>query len=241
MTRTRTEFECIGWVRLGALSTASAQELARIGGEWLEYSPEEGAVVVRHVQPGGPPAPSAVPAELIAVLDALQPAEREAIPGGAIVVRDRTGLLLRVAVEGGEIRIQWPREDWSHAVQVAVDEVLRAADPFSSRISGTAQLAAAPGAETRLASFVEGFEGLYPTGDFEATREGGTVCLTLREVNVGPAQLLTRLHELADPTDSLEADLEIGSFVHHDADLDFRLTVRAGVAKAVRPALWRDR
>lgn len=240
MTCTRTEFECAGKVRLGAVSSATEQALARLGGEWLEYSLDEGAVVVCHVQPDGPPALSTVPAELIAILDVLDPAERQAIPGGAMMLSDRNGILLRLVVEGGEIRIQWPREDWSKAIPIDVDAALSSADPFSARISGTARLSAPDGAETRLATWVDGFEGLYPAGELEVTRDGPVARVELRAVNVGPAQLLEWLHHLAQPAESLEAELDIGSFVPHAGDRDFRLTVHGGVVRAVRPSLWPD-
>jgi len=240
MLLTETEFECAGKVRLGPLSAATAARLARLGGEWLEFSPEEGALVVRHVQPGGSSALAAVPAELIAILESLPAAEREHLPGGALVIRDRTGTLLRIMVEGGEIRIQWPREDWSHAVEVPVEVELRGADPFSARVSGRVRFQAAAGVEAELNEFVDRFEGLYPAGELEVDREDGWVRAELRAVNVGPQQLLTRLRELAAPPESLEADLDVGSFLRHAGDRDFRLRVRAGEARALRPSLWRD-
>ena len=239
MMISETEFECVGKVRLGRVCQATASRLARLGGEWLEFSPEEEAVVVRHVQPGGSPAPSAVPSELIAILEMLSPGERESMVGGTFLVRDRAGLLMRIVVEVGEVRVQWPREDWQQATPVEVDAALGSADPFSARVSGSVRFAAPPGAEGRLAELIDRFEGLYPAGTVEVAREGRDVRAELRAVNVGPRELLGRLRELADPTGSLDADLEVGSFVSHGGDRDFRLTVRAGEARAVRPSLWR--
>ncbi len=240
MLLTETEFEVVGKIRLGPLSASTSERLARLGGEWLEFSPEEGALVVRHVQPGGSPALAAVPAELITILESLPAAERETLPGGALVVRDRSGILLRLVVEGGEIRIQWPREDWSHAIDVPVEDELRSADPFSARVSGHVRFQAPAGAEGFLNEFVEGFEGLYPAGELDLERQGAWVRGQLRAVNVGPRQLLDRLRELAAPPDSLEADLDVGSFLRHAGGRDFRLRVRGGVARALRPALWRE-
>lgn len=238
---TETEFECVGKVRLGDLAPASAARLALLGGEWLEFSPEEGAVVVRHVQPGGSPALSAVPSELIAMLDALPAREREVVTGGTLLVRDRGGVLLRIVVEAGEIRVQWPREDWSQAVPVGLEEALRDADPFSARVSGRVRFAAPAGAEVRLAEFVDRFEGLYPAGELDVLRSGGVVDAELRDVNVGPAELLAELRRLAAPADSVVADLEVGSFRGHASDRDFRLSVHGGKAQAVRPSLWGGR
>ena len=85
---------------------------------------------------------------------------------------------------------------------------------------------------------VAGFEGLYPEGDLRVAREGETLRLELRDVNVGPGELLGRLRRLADPPDSLEGQLEVGSFLEHAMDRDFRVTLREGRAEAARPALW---
>ncbi|MGD2115513.1 MAG: hypothetical protein PVG07_10695, partial [Acidobacteriota bacterium] len=173
-------------------------------------------------------------------LDALTPEERDAVPGGTLMVRDRTGVVVRLVVGAGEIHIQWPREDWSQAEPVDLETILAEADPFSARISGRVRLNAPPGAEDRLEEFVDDFEGLYPEGDLRLERDGGTLHASLRDVNVGPEQLLATLRGLADPIDSLEGDLEVGSFVEHALDRDFRLKLRGGMARAERPALWPD-
>jgi hypothetical protein len=234
------ELDCAGRIDLGPLSPATAERLALLGGEWLDYSPEEQALVVCHVQPGGEPTLSALPAELIAFLDALSSEEREALPGGTLVVRDRAGSVLRLAVSRGEIHVQWPREDWSRGEPVDLDTILSAVDPASARVSGTVRLAARPGAGDRLVELVAHFEGLYPEGDLRVERQGETLRAELRDVNVGPEQLLATLRQLADPPESLAGELEVGSFVAHAQDGDFRLTLERGLARAVRPALWRE-
>jgi hypothetical protein len=234
------ELDCTGRIDLGPLSPAATERLALLGGEWLDYSPEERALVVCHVQPGGEPTLSALPAELIAFLDALSPEEREALPGGTLVVRDRAGSVLRLAVSRGEIHVQWPREDWSRGEPVDLDTVLSAVDPASARVSGTVRLSARPGAEDRLVELVAHFEGLYPEGDLRVERQGETLRAELRDVNVGPEQLLATLRQLADPPESLAGELKVGSFVAHAQDGDFRLTLERGLARAVRPALWRE-
>jgi len=237
-TITTVELDCIGEVRLGPVGPATAERLAPLGGEWLEYSPEDQALVLCHVQPGGKPTLSALPAELIAFLDALTPAEREAMPGGTLLVRDRTGIVVRLVAGQGEIHIQWPREDWSQVAQVDLDAMLADADPFTARISGRVRLSAPRGARDRLSEFVSGFEGLYPEGDLRVERQEDTIEVELRDVNVGPEQLLETLRRLADPAESLEGELEVGSFVEHAMDRDFRVTLKNGVARAVQPSLW---
>jgi hypothetical protein len=237
-TITAVELACSGRVRLGPLSAETLARLEPLGGEWLEVDPDQQALVVCHIQPGGAPTLSALPAELIALLDALNPEERDAMPGGTLMVRDRTGPVVRLVVGRGEIHIQWPREDWSQAEPVDLESVLAEADPYSARVSGRIRMETPPGAEERLERFVDDFEGLYPEGDLRLERDGATLRASFRDVNVGPEQLLAKLRELADPLDSLDGDLEVGSFVEHALDRDFRLTLEAGTARAERPALW---
>jgi hypothetical protein len=154
------------------------------------------------------------------------------------VVRDRTGSVVRLVVTQGEIHVQWPREDWSQAEPVDLDSILTGLDAASARISGQASLAAEPGAEDRLVELVGRFEGLYPEGDLRVEREKRTLRVRLSDVNVGPEQLLDNLRRLADPPESLEGELEVGSFLPHAQDHDFRLTLRRGTARAERPSLW---
>jgi len=234
-------FECSGEIAVGELGPATRERLAQLGGEWLEYDPRAaGRVVVRHVQPGGAPAVQAVPAELIAILETLAPDERERVRGGTLVVRDRTGVALRLAVDAGEIRIQWPREDWTHAVEVPVAQALAAVEPAAARVSGALRFSAPPGARAELAEFVERFEGLYPDGDLRLDRDGSEVRVELRGINVGPGELLAKVRQLAQPPQSLAGALEIGSYVPNAVERDFRLTIAAGEARAERPALWRE-
>lgn len=233
-------FECEGEVAVGELGSASRARLAQFAGDWLEFEPKSGRIIVRHVQAGGAPALSAVPAELMAMLEALEPEERERLRGGTLVVRDRDGVLLRLVVEPGEVRIQWPREDWSHAVEIPLAEALARVEPVSARVSGTLRFRAQPGARSKLVEFVERFEGLYPDGDLRLDREGSRVAVELAGLNVGPAELLAKLRELADPVDSLEGELVVSSFSPHALEREFRLRLEDGEARAERPSLWRE-
>jgi len=237
-TITAVELDCTGEIGLGTLAPETVERLERLGGEWLELNPESHALEVCHVQPGGTPTLSAVPAELIAFVDALAPAEREAMPGGTLIIRDRTGIVVRLVVTGGQIHVQWPREDWSRAEAVDLQTALAETDSASARISGHLSLRAPRGSGDRLVEFVGRFEGLYPEGDLEVERDEDTLRLELRDVNVGPRQLLKNLNELAEPLESLGGELEVGSFVDHALDRDFRLTFEKGVARATRPSLW---
>lgn len=233
-------FECSGEIALGGLGASTRSLLEAFSGDWLELDSKADRIVVRHVQPEGAPALSAVPAELIAMLELLEPEERERLRGGTLVVRDRGGVQLRLVVEPGEIRIQWPREDWSQTAAIPLEEALSRVDPVSARVSGTLRFRAPAGAREKLVGFVERFEGLYPDGDLRLDREGTSVEVELRGINVGPAELLAKLRELADPADSLEGDLTISSFASHALERDFRLRLRRGEALAERPSLWRE-
>jgi len=233
-------FECHGEIELGAVGDESRARLAELAGDWLELDARGGRIVVRHVQPGDAPALSAVPAELIGMLQALSPEERERLRGGTLMVRDRGGVLLRLVVSPGEIRIEWPHEDWAHVSEVPLAEALAATDAVSARVTGRVRFRALPGARARLVAFVEGFEGLYPDGDVRLDREGNEVEVELRSLNVGPEELLAELRALADPPESLAGDLTVSSFSPHALERDFRLRLRAGEARAERPALWRE-
>ncbi len=234
------ELECEGEVRLGPLGRETAERLGSFAGEWLEYAADRNALVVRHVQPGGSPALAAVPAELITILDSIPPAEREAIAGGTFFIRSRNVRILRLVVDRNGLRIEWPHQDWQQAVPVDVERALATADPLAARVSGRAVFRTKPEKAGVLSDFVDRFEGLYPEGDLDTAFDGTTVTAEFRDVNVGPAQLRAKLRELADPIDSLEAELDIDSFAPHSADRTFRLSLRGNDAKAVRPLVWRQ-
>jgi len=234
------ELECEGEIRLGTVSRELAERLGAISGEWLEFAPDKSALVVRHVQPGGEPALIAVPAELIAFLDSIPPAERESMPGGALFIRDRAHRLVRLLVFGGELRVQWPRQDWTHSIEVAAGRALASVDPLAARISGRIRLSVRPERASSLTEFIDRFEGLYPEGDVVTVFDGEVLSVELKDVNVGPFELLVKLRELASPLESLDGELEVSSFAHHSADHDFCLTVRGAEEKAVRPSVWKE-
>lgn len=232
------DVDCEGKVRLGSLPRDVGQRLCCLDGDWLEFAPEESAVVVRHVQPGGCPALAAVPCELISLIDAIPPEQRENIPGGTLYVKDRSGQILRVLVERGEVRIQWPREDYSHPTPVSPEAAMRAVNPREARLNGWLRFGGTEASLLRLRDFADRFEGLYPEGDLLACREGGIVVVKLVNVNVGPEELLAELRALADPADSLQAEIDVSSFAAGSMDRDFRLLIGAGQVRALLPSLW---
>ncbi len=82
------------------------------------------------------------------------------------------------------------------------------------------------------------FEGLYPEGDMPSECEQNTVYVRFNNVNVGARELLSKMKELADPPESLQAELDVSSFAPGSLDRNFRIQVRDGAAEALKPSLW---
>ena len=87
----QAELECEGKVAVGALPTPTQKQLSSFQGNWLEYSAREKGIIVRHVQPVGCPALSAIPCELMALLGILSPEQRDRIPGGEFSAPKQSG------------------------------------------------------------------------------------------------------------------------------------------------------
>lgn len=233
------ETECEGKIRCGSLPWEVSERLAQLSGNWLEFSPEEEAIVVRHVQPVGCPAMSGVPCELISILDTIPSDHREKLPGGTLYVRDKKGQVLRLLVKGGELLIQWPHLDYEHSKPEAPDTVMDSINPHEARICGWARFAGSPERANELAAFVDRFEGLYPEGDMPSECEQNLVSVRFRDVNVGPRELVYKLETLAETRESLEAELDVSSFAPGALDRNFRIKIEKGRIHALRPSLWR--
>ncbi len=234
------ELECVGMVRVGSLPWEVSERLAQFTGNWLEFAPEQNAIIVRHVQPIGCPALSAVPCELIALIDSIPPELRESMPGGAFYLRTQNGPVLRLVVERGDVRIEWPRADYSQPVVVDPEAAINEADASTARVTGWARFSGSPAGAGRLQEFIDGFEGLYPEGEVFTDCKQDVVFVQFKDVNVGPAGLIGKLRELAEFTDSLQAELDVGSFVAGSPARDFRIEIRDGRVQAKRPSLWRE-
>jgi hypothetical protein len=91
-----------------------------------------------------------------------------------------------------------------------------------------------------MQAFVDGFEGLYPSGTLETEAGEGTVLVRFVEVNVGPEELIATLREQAEPFGAVEAELEVGSFARGSVAGACRIRIRDGAVEVVRPSLWRD-
>ena len=232
--------ECRGEVRVGELGSEVGEQLLGFKGTWLEYSPEDRAIVVRHVTPEGCPAISAIPCELLSLLDLVPDEQRVAMPGGALFVTDPGGHVLRVRVDRGEVRIQWAREDFSRPMPADRDEVLSLLPAAKARVNGWARFGGSREAIEELRTFVEGFEGLYPSWTLEADLDAGAVDVRFLEVNVGPEELANKLQSLARPPESLEAELRVGSFGDAGAGSGFLVRIHQGRVEMMRPSLWDD-
>jgi hypothetical protein len=235
----QVEIECEGRIRCGSLPWEVSERLAQLSGNWLEFSPEESAIVVRHVQPVGCPAMSGVPCELISILDSIPSDHREKMPGGTLFVRDRNGQVLRLLVRGGELLIQWPHLDFEHSRPEAPEAVMDGINPREARVRGWARFAGSPERAAELAAFVDRFEGLYPEGDMPSECEQNLVSVRFQDVNVGPRELISKLEALAETRESLEAELDVGSFAPGALDHSFRIRIEKGKVHALRPSLWR--
>ncbi len=233
------EIECEGKIKCGSLPWEVSERLAQLSGNWLEFSPEEEAIVVRHVQPVGCPAMSGVPCELISILDTIPSDHREKMPGGTLYVRDKKGQVLRLLVRGGELLIQWPHLDYRHSQPEAPDILMDSINPREARVCGWARFAGSPERAKELAAFVDRFEGLYPEGDMPSECEQNLVSVHFRDVNVGPRELVYKLETLAETRDSLEAELDVSSFAPGALDRSFRIRIEKGRIHALRPSLWR--
>ncbi len=235
------ELECRGKVRLGRRSPATMQRrLAAFRGEWLEYSPEENA----HRRPPRPAgglagarrgarrahrdARSCCPA------DGARDEPRRHAAWCATAPSSRCGCRSRAARSASSGRTRTGRT----RSRSALDEMFRHVEGVSARLSGVVELNAPEGTEERISRFLEGFEGLYPEGEAGVRRFGERLRLEMRGFNVGPEELVALLREVATPPSSLAAELEVGSFAAQAFEKDFRLEIRAGEARALRPALW---
>ena len=231
------DLECEGSVRLGPLPWDVSERLAAFSGNWLEFSAADNTIKVRKSVPIGCPATTAVSCELITMLECLPAEAREAIPGGEIFVRGPGGRIMRFAVQDGEIHIQWPSEDYSKPISVPPEMVLNTLGASQARINGWARFAGSRTSDIRR--FTERFGGLYPEGDMPSECVQNVAYVPFKNVSVDPEELISRLRQLAEPPESLQAEIDVTSSAPKSEDRDFRILVRNGEVTALRPTLWK--
>ncbi|MEJ2369707.1 MAG: hypothetical protein P8Y07_02510 [Gemmatimonadales bacterium] len=190
---------CHGRVALGELPDDVRARLASIPGEWLEYDPESGAVLVRYVQPTEAPVLAATASELVRILDEIPYDLQTRIPGGDLFVRtEESEQLIRLRVTaGGALHIRWAHPGYDGALQRPYSDGHEIAiESFEQRLNGSIELGAddPQAAASELQDLADTFEGLYPEGDFraEADASAGTVRVALSEVNLDDVLLIER-------------------------------------------------
>jgi hypothetical protein len=234
------EQDCEGSIKFGPLPWELSEKLAQFIGNWLQYSAAENALVVGKTEPIGCPAISGVPCEIINMIDSLPPAHRQAMPGGVFYVKDRGGQIMRVVVEKGEVRIQWPSSDYSQPVPVPPESAMNSMDPGEARIKGWARFAGARARTAEIEAFVGRFQGIFPEGDLPSEGEQNIAFVNFKNVCAAPAELAEQLRNLADPPESLQAELDVRSYLPRPADRDFRICFRNGKLETVRPSIWKQ-
>jgi hypothetical protein len=238
---------CFGRVELGSLPGDLSDRLATIPGEWLEFDPPSGAIVVRHIQPTSAPHLPAITSELVRILSEIPGSLHESIPGGDFFVHTEAehGQLVRLRVEsGGAVHIHWAHPDFRKALKrpyMGGTEIV--IDPEVQRLNGQVTLEAIDpqAAATALQDLADTFEGLYPEGDCVAKvqREPRRVELTMGEVNLDTRLLVDLLQSLALPR-TLSGRIEVSSFGTVLPEQQLRFLFEKGKVWVQHPLLWID-
>ncbi len=220
--------ECQGQIRFGEVPWEVAERLAQFRGNWLEFLSGSNAVVFRGVRPPGCPPVTAIPCELISLIDSIPPEFRECMPGGELCLKDVNGRTLRVEVRQGQIRIKWPQEP---ICRTSPDLSENAAGQ-GGRVNGWARFAGTPSRSAELRELVDRFGGLYPEEDMPSECTQNMVYLRFRNASIEPQTLIDRLRGLADPLESLQAEIEIESSGSGPGERSFRIKIMDGCAEA---------
>jgi hypothetical protein len=229
-------------VLVGTLPESVQRRLMSIPGDWLEYDPPSGAIVVRHIQPTDDPVLPAVTVELVRILSELPFESLAEIEGGDLFVHlEDSGRLVRLRVEaGGALHIQWARPGYAGAQKRAwSDGHELVTEPWNHRLNGevTFRSKDATGAAGNLQDLADTYEGLHPEGDFTATAEGSDVRIVLEEVNLDGKKFVEALHRAAEPR-SLEGRVDVGSFREQAPEALVRVLFEKGETWVQHPMLW---
>jgi hypothetical protein len=237
---------CVGRVELGPIPEDVAERLASIPGEWLEFDPGSGSVVVRHVEPTSAEHLPAIAFELVRIFSQVPAEFHGEMPGGDLFVHteDERGQLVRIRVEpGGTIRMQWAHPDFRRALRRPfMGGTELSIDPEVQRLDGkvTFRSDTPENAAVTLQDFADTFEGLYPEGDCVARATGGSeVELSMTEVNLDAARLAKLLQELAKPR-SLSGGFEVSAFGTVLPESRLRFVFEEGRLWVQHPLLWAE-
>lgn len=237
---------CFGRVDLGDLPPEVADRLGQVPGEWLEYDPPTGAIVVRHVEPTSAHHLPAIACELVRLFAQIPPELHGSIPGGAFFVHteEEHGQLIRLRVErGGAIHVRWAHPSFKQATRLAyaggAEFVI---DPEVQRLNGSvAFLADDPHAAVRaIQELADTFEGLYPEGDVvTSVGESESVELTMNDVNLDAARLVDLLVSVAR-TGTLSGRFQVSAFGTINPEYQRRVLFEKGEVLVQHPLLWPD-
>jgi hypothetical protein len=234
---------CYGRVILGRLPAGVQRDLAALPAEWLEFDPDEGAIVVRHVQPTSAPSLPTVAGELVAILAGVPAAHHAAIHGGDLFVHtEQTAQLVRLRVEpGGPVHIRWAHADYRKARrQTYVPGAEALVDPRIQRLNGEVRFTAtdAAAAARDIEAAADGYEGLYPAGECRARATAArSVEVTIEDANLDVEMLVAQLQRHATPG-SLRGSVEVSSFAGEAPERYARLVFDDGQTFIQRPVLW---
>ena len=237
---------CYGRVELGELPSAVQQRLGALPGEWLEFDPLTGTIVVRHIQPSAGPCLPTIAGELVRMLSEIPETAQDRIPGGALFVHTEIGAqLVRLRVKaGGAVKIEWAHPDYAKSKpQIYTGARVEMVEPRVQRLNGgvTFETADPTRAASELESVADSYEGLYPEGDLivKVDRSTGRVAMEVRDLNVDVLLLVERLQQLAVPG-SLTGDIEVSSFAAIVPEQHLRFRFDDGKTWVQRPVLWED-
>ncbi len=203
--------DCRGQISLGSLPWEVSEHLAQFRGNWLEFAPGAKELVFRRVQPHGCPPLTGVACELITILDSLPQECRESMPGGELSLGDARGPLLRLAVRRGQVQVKWPHRPCMQAISFPLESVAGRTETPMTAVTGWARLSAAPAKRKDLEAFVERFGGLYPEEDMPSECAQDVAFVRFTKAVIDPQALVESLRALAEPPDSLQADLVTGA------------------------------
>ncbi len=225
---------------------AFASRLTALPGDWLEFEPGSGAIVIRHTQPSSSPCLPTIAAELVRMLSELPPPEQRGVEGGELVLHtEATGQLVRLRVEaGGAVRIEWAQPDFRRAERRLYEQkseplpgapvqclhgCLNFETPSSSR------------AIREIETLCDNFEGLYPEGEFVVLTDEAQkkVQMRMNGLNLDVRLLIECVLRLAVPA-TLFGRIEVSSFAARAPEQCARFLFEDGRVYIQRPVLWEE-
>ena len=232
------ELECEGLIRFGSLPWEISERLTNLNGTWLRYSPEDNALVVNHELPAGCPAMTGVCCELISFIYTLPEEVRRAMPGGTLHVRGRSGPILRLTVENGDVRVQWPQSDYSGATDVELADFMKESETRQAKIRGWARFVGDSARNAEIQALIDRFSGVFPEGDLPSECPQNVAFVEFRDAAGDPEELLNTLASLAEPG-SLDAELNVRRYTPDLGERQIRVLVEGGRTRSLRPTPWK--